>query len=166
MEYDTKLAAEFSSAKLDKLVNRVHRDTLALIEQDDPNALVRHFDAVRTEYDSLEDKVKKLKAEIDDLSRDIIPTSFKKHGIDKTTNIVGVGRVTVSVRWSASVNKDVGMAGAMDWCRKTGNEGLIIETINSGTLTGFAKESALEGNPLPSDIFNVSQYNVTSITKG
>lgn len=165
MEYDTRLSAEYAGGKLDKLINRVHRDTLALVEQADLSAVVRHFDAVRVEYDALDDKIKKLKAEIDLLSHDLIPTLFENQNIDKTTNVIGVGRVTVNVKWNASVKKDVGMQGAMDWCRRTGNEGLIIETINSATLTAFAKTSALEGNPVPDDIFNVTQMNYVSITK-
>lgn len=165
MEYDTRLSAEYAGGKLDKLINRAHRDTLTLVDSGDIPGIVKHFDALRTEYDALDDKVKKLKAEIDDLSYNIIPTMFESQSIDKTTNIVGVGRVTVSVNWRASVRKEVGMRSAMDWLRSTGNEGIIIETVNSATLKAFARTSALEGKPLPDDIFNVSQYNSTSITK-
>lgn len=164
MEYDTRVSAEFAGAKLDKLVNRVHRDTLALVETADIPAIVKHFDAVRVEYDALYDKVSKLKAEIDELSYNIIPTMFNNQSV-KTIKIEGVGRTTVNVRWSASVQKEVGMSGALDWCRSTGNEGLIIETINSSTLSAFAKTQALDGKPLPDNVFNVTQLNYVSITK-
>lgn len=161
MEYDCRLSAEYASAKLDKLVNRVHRDTLALVEQADIPNLVRHFDAVRTEYRSLKEKIEKLEAEVNLLSYEIIPTMFSSQGVT-SIKVEGTGRVTTSVRWNASMpDKQAGM----DWLRSTGNDGLIIETVNAGTLSAFAKSSALEGKPLPSDLFNVGQLTYTSITK-
>lgn len=162
MEYDTRLSAEYAGGKLDKLVNRVHRDTLALVEQGDIPAIVKHFDAVRTEYRALKDKIEKLEKEVEDLSYGVIPTMFMNQSV-KTIKIDGVGRVTVNIRWSASMaDKQAGMT----WLRETGNDGLIIETVNSSTLSAFAKTSALEGKPLPDNLFNVTQLNVTSITKG
>ena len=80
----------------------------------------------------------------------------------KTVKLDEVGRVTVAVRWVASMpDKTAGM----DWLRSTGNEGLIVETVNAMTLAAFAKESALGGTPLPDDLFTVGTSNYTSINK-
>ena len=49
------------------------------------------------------------------------------------------------------LDKDKGMA----WLRETGNGGLIIPTVNAGTLSSFAKGETLAGHPLPSDIFKI-----------
>ena len=43
----------------------------------------------------------------------------------------------------------------MDWLRTTGNDGLIIETVNAQTLAAFAKTQALAGSPLPDQVFEV-----------
>ena len=61
----------------------------------------------------------------------------------KTIKIDDVGRVTVNQRWVASM-KD--KTQGMDWLRATGNEGIIIETVNSQTLAAFAKTQAIAGS--------------------
>ena len=81
----------------------------------------------------------------------------------KTIKIDDVGRVTVNQKWAASMpDKSAGM----DWLRVTGNEGLIIATVNAQTLAAFAKTQALAGSPLPDDIFTVGVAPFVSITKG
>ena len=161
MEYDTSLAAQHASTKLDTLINRAHRDTLELVEKGDVPTLVKHFAALRGEYDCLKDKIDKLKVEVDALSYNLIPSMFESQDV-KTIKIDGVGRVTVNQRWVASMtDKTVGM----DWLRTTGNDGLIIETVNAQTLAAFAKTQALAGSPLPDDVFTVGVAPYTSITK-
>jgi hypothetical protein len=79
----------------------------------------------------------------------------------KTITLPDIGRVTVNVRWSASMlNKERGM----EWLRETGNDGLIITTVNAQTLSSFAKEMALEGMPLPEELFKVGTAQHISIT--
>ena len=56
-------------------------------------------------------------------------------------------------------------SAGMDWLRVTGNEGLIIETVNAQTLAAFAKTQALAGSPLPDDTFTVGVAPYTSITR-
>ena len=161
MDYDTALAAQHAGTKLDMLVNRAHRDTLALIEQADVPSVVKHFDALRNEYRALKDKLTKLENEVNQLSYDLIPTLFDTQSV-KSIKIDGVGRVTVNQKWAASMkDKEAGMG----WLRQTGNDGLIISTVNSSTLAAFAKTQALEGSPLPSDIFEVGVAPYVSITK-
>ena len=53
----------------------------------------------------------------------------------------------------------------MDWLRATGNEGIIIETVNAQTLAAFAKTQALAGKPLPDETFTVGVAPYTSITR-
>ena len=162
MDYDTSLAAQHAGTKLDTLINRAHRDTLALIEKADVPTVVRHFAALRTEYRALKDKIEKLELEVNDLSYNLIPTLFDAQQV-KTIKIDGVGRVTVNQRWVASMkDKEAGM----NWLRSTGNNGLIIETVNAQTLAAFAKTQALEGKPLPEETFEVGVAPYTSVTKG
>lgn len=162
MEYDSTLAAQYAGTKLDSLVNRAHRDTMKLVDDGDIPTIVKHFAALRTEYRSLKDKLEKLESEVNDLSYNIIPTMFQNQGV-KTLKLDDVGRVTVNQRWVASMkDKQTGM----DWLKSTGNEGLIIATVNSQTLAAFAKTQAIAGDPLPDDVFEVGVAPYVSITKG
>lgn len=161
MEYDTRLAAEYAGGKIDSLINRSHRDTLALVEKNDIPLLVKHFASLRTEYRALKDKLAKLENEVNDLSYNLIPTMFESQDV-KTIKIDDVGRVTVNQKWAASMpDKQLGMG----WLRGSGNGGLIIETVNAQTLAAFAKSKALEGDPLPDGLFTVGVAPYTSITK-
>ena len=161
MQYDTSLAAQYAGTKLNSLINRAHRDTLELVEKADIPTLVKHFAALRTEYRALKDKIEKLESEVNDLSYNLIPTMFNSQQV-KTIKIDDVGRITVNQRWVASMpDKQVGM----DWLRTTGNDGLIIETVNSQTLAAFAKTQALAGSPLPDQVFEVGVAPYVSITK-
>ena len=85
---------------------------------------------------------------------------FQNQGV-KTIKLDDGKRVTVNVRWSAST---VDMQKAMEWMRQTGNDGLIIETINARTLTSFAKAETLAGRPLPEELFNVGTAQHISVT--
>ena len=161
MNYDAKLSAEYVGNNLDKLIERAHRDSLELVNAGEIAPLVIHFHALREEYRALESKLETLKKEVDDLSYTLIPAAFEAQNV-KTINIIGVGRVTVNVRWAASM---IEKAKGLNWLRHTGNEGIIQETVNAQTLAAFAKVEALAGRPLPEEVFTVSQGNNVSITK-
>jgi hypothetical protein len=53
----------------------------------------------------------------------------------------------------------------MNWLRATGNDGLIISTVSAQTLSSFAKDMALNGMPLPEEIFKVGTSQLVSIRK-
>ena len=161
MEYDTRLSAEYASGKLDALISRSRRDTLALVERNDIPSIVKHFACLRTEYESLKQRLEKVEAEVKDLSYNLIPAMFQSQHV-KTINIDDVGRVSVNQRWTASMpDKELGMG----WLRGSGNSGLIIETVNAQTLASFAKQRAIDGEPLPESLFTVGVAPYTSITK-
>ena len=80
----------------------------------------------------------------------------------KTIKLDDVGRVTVNVRWTASM---LDKTRGMEWLRTSGNEGLIQETVNAMTLASFAKTETLAGKPLPDYLFNVGTAQHMSITK-
>lgn len=161
MEYDSSLAAQYAGTKLDSLIERSHRDTLELVEKADVPLIVKHFARLRDEYRTLKNKLERLEKEVDDLSYNIIPTMFDSQQV-KTIKLDDIGRVTVNQRWVASMpDKQAGM----EWLRATGNEGLIIATVNAQTLAAFAKTQALAGSPLPDDTFTVGVAPFISITK-
>lgn len=161
MEFDSNVAAEYAGAKLDSLLQRAHRDTVTLADKADIPPLVKHFDDLRERYRSLKQKLTAIEKEVEDLSYTILPNMFQAQHV-KTISVEGVGRVTINDKWAASIlDKEKGY----NWLRSSGNASLIIETVNSSTLTAFAKDRALRGDPLPGDIFKVGAAPYTSITK-
>jgi hypothetical protein len=161
MKFDTKTAADYAGQKLDSLLERATRDTEeALATNDIPTAVV-YFDELRDTIRRLAEKLTTLQKHLDALSMEQLPTMFANQNV-KTINLENVGRVTVGVRWYASMpDKETGLG----WLRQTNNQGLIIETVNAQTLGAFAREETAKGRPLPSDVFKVTSTPYISITK-
>jgi hypothetical protein len=161
MQFDTKTAAGYAADKLDSLLERAQRDTNEVVQTDDIPTTVAHYAALRDTVDDLKAKVNALQKHVDSLSYETIPTLFMNHDV-KTITVNGVGRVSINVRWTASMlDKQKGM----EWLRTSGNEGLIIETVNAMTLASFAKIETLAGKPLPDHLFKVGTAQHMSITK-
>ena len=161
MKFDTNLAAGYAADKLDSLLERAQRDTTEVVQTNDIPKTVAHFAALQNTVDDLAKKISALKKHVDSLSYEILPTMFGNQNV-KTIKLDDIGRVTVNVRWTASMlNKERGM----EWLRTSGNEGLIIETVNAMTLASFAKTETLAGKPLPDHLFRVGTAQHMSITK-
>ena len=161
MNFDTNLAAGYAADKLDSLLERAQRDTTEVVQTNDIPKTVVHFAALQNTVDDLAKKISALKKHVDSLSYEILPTMFGNQNV-KTIKLDDIGRVTVNVRWTASMlNKERGM----EWLRTSGNEGLIIETVNAMTLASFAKTETLAGKPLPDHLFRVGTAQHMSITK-
>jgi|SRR5579864_370704 hypothetical protein len=161
MKFDTQTAATYAAQKLDSLIERSARDTAEILQSADIPTTVVYFDQLRETVRDLAAKVAVLQKHCDQISQEYIPTMFTNANV-KTIKVDDVGRVTVNIRWTASmVDKEVGLG----WLRQTNNEGLIIETVNAQTLGSFAKEEVIAGRPLPEEIFKVSATPYTSITK-
>jgi hypothetical protein len=54
---------------------------------------------------------------------------------------------------------------AFEWLRENGLGELITETVNASTLSAQARKMLEDGTELDADIFNVSVFPTTSITK-
>jgi hypothetical protein len=68
-------------------------------------------------------------------------------------------------QYSVSSTEYVGKEAAYKWLELTGNEGLIQETVNSSTLSAFAKSEMSEARELPAALFNTHVGMNTSVTK-
>ena len=95
------------------------------------------------------------------LSRESVPEVMREHNV-KTITIEGVGRVSLSNRWSASM---ADKTDGMEWLRKNGHGGVIQETVNAQTLGALAKELNADGVELPQPTFTTNVMTYTSITK-
>ena len=161
MKFDTQTAARFAGEKLDLFLARTIRDSAEVIERADLPETVAYFADLRDVVHDLAAKTSMLTKHVEELSQEFIPTMFMNQHV-KSFTIPGLGRATINVRWSASlINKNK----AFDWLRSTGNDGLIIETVNSQTLGAFARTESVAGHPLPSEIFKVGSSSFVSITK-
>jgi len=161
MQFDTQTAATYAGQKLDSLLERATRDANISIENKNIPDAVTYFAELRDTVKKLALRMSALQSLVDTMSQEMIPGLFENQGV-KTINVIDVGRVSINDRWSASM---LNKPAAFEWLKKTGNEGLIIETVNAQTLGAFAKDEALAKRPLPSEIFKVTPTPYVSITK-
>lgn len=125
-------------------------------------SVIKHYDSLRKVMDRVKIAREALSDIADNLSKDIVPELMRAAGV-KTITIEGVGRVTVSNRFSCTmIDKELGMKYLVD----IGQSGLIQSTVNSSTLSAFAKNMLEEeGKELPDTLFKVGTSPYTSITK-
>jgi hypothetical protein len=162
MRDETKVIGDCAVVRLNKLLAEIKADTAQVSQTNDIPATVVHYAYLRNLYDALKACVSALDEHVDSLSYQILPMMMGNQNV-QTITLPDVGRVSINVRWSAKMlNKDKGM----EWMRQTGNDGLIIETVNSSTLTSFAQAETLAGRPLPEDLFKVGTYQYVSLTRG
>ena len=162
MRQDTADRLTFVCGYLTGVASAVREDTNIALGTNDHVEVIRHYAALR----QATQQIKEARAALDEmeerLSREQVPDVMRAHGI-KTTTIEGVGRVSLTNRWSCSMtDKEAGM----EWLRDNGHEALIQETVNSSTLAAFAKDMSIEhGVDLPDNLFKTSIMTYTSITK-
>lgn len=149
-------------AGLQNAVGMVRDDGREAEASQDHISVIRHFNDLRLAMAQIKEARQALDEMEELFSREIVPNSMKANGV-KTVTVEGVGRVTVSHRFSCSIlDKPLGF----NWLRENGHGGLIQETVNSSTLGAFARNLIEEqGIELPPDIFKTSTMPYTSITK-
>lgn len=161
MQARTLQALEALVTLAEDVAAKVRRETAEILLTTDPIEIVKHFDAVRDVVDRVKTSREALAEIADDLSTVQIPTLFSNRNL-KTITIEGLGRVTVSHRYSVSMlDKPAGM----EWLRGNGHGALIQETVNSSTLGAFGREMMEAGTELPENLFKTSTNPYTSITK-
>lgn len=160
MKFDTETAAGYAAEKLGLLLARAQRDSAEVIQSGDIPSTVTHFAAFRDRVKDLAAKVAQLQKHVDTLSFEVLPTMFGNQNV-KTITLPDVGRVTINVRWTATM---LDKQKSMEWLRTSGNEGLIQETVNAMTLAAFAKTEAVAKRPLPEHLFRVGTAQHVSIT--
>ena len=127
----------------------------------------RYYKSLKDAYDVLDDHRKNIYNQVEALSRQILPEMMEEEDVSTITLDFEDGskyRFTKNQRTSCSIiDKD----GAYKWLRETGNEALIVETVNSSSLSSFASHYLKdEGKDLPADYFKQSALIYTSVTKG
>lgn len=154
-------------AQLDRIVKLIREETDQVVASGDHIEIIKHFNHVRQANELVKEGRKSLDNMSDHLSRVVVPDTVKdlkeRTGEKPPFNIDGVGRVSVSYRFSCSmIDKDKGI----EWLRSEGHGGIVQETVNSSTLASFAKNLLeVDGIELPDDKFKISTSPYTSITK-
>lgn len=151
----------YTCQRLSEIAGLVRKETTEVVGSNDHIEVIKHYDALRNLNAHIKEAREALGQIEERLSRQQIPDVMRANNVRSIT-IEGVGRVSLSSRWSASmIDKDA----AMKWLRESGNGGVIQETVNAQTLGALAKEMNNEGHDLPNQYFNTNIMTYTSITK-
>lgn len=104
-----------------------------------------------------------INAEYDAIRLGILPDKMDEEDITNIT-VSGVGRITVQsdiyFLIPAPFRED-----AYEWLRKNGHGDLIQETVNSSSGKAWAKEMFKKGELPPEDLFKVTPFSRSQITK-
>jgi hypothetical protein len=114
-------------------------------------------------YDDLKSQSGEAYAEYDYLRLTLVPAVMEEMGIT-STNVKGVGRLTVTADLRASIPA-AHKEAAYQWLRDNGHADIIAETVNSSTFKAFCKEQIKDGEELPDDIFKIDPFDRASLTK-
>lgn len=124
--------------------------------------LVEYWLLARRVNDTIEAGRKELGKLVQHLSMEKIPNRFEAENLKTITTDSGY-RITVAYRFSVSM---LDKEKAYEWLRKNELGDLIIETVNSGTLSSQIRQMIeKEGIDPPDDIFKQSNAPYTSATK-
>lgn len=147
---------------IQKVTQMVREDTRDAVATGDHVEIIRHYDQVRKAMDLIKEAREALEGMKDMLSKDQVPEAMRAAGV-KTITVEGVGRVTISHRYSVSmIDKIVGHR----WLEDHDMGDIIIPTVNAQTLSSSIREwGEAKGEEPPTDIFKVSTSAYTSITK-
>lgn len=147
---------------LQQVTGEIRIDTNEVLATKDHITVIRHYDDLRKATEQIKEARKALDEIEEHLSREDVPDILRENKI-KTITVEGVGRVTISHRWSASMlDKDAGIL----WLKAHNMGGIVQETVNAQTLAAHAKAlMETKGTELPPNVFKVGQMAYTSITK-
>jgi len=122
--------------------------------------LIEEMDAVRRELDRLDEVWKPLSKKYDQLRLAEIPAEMAAE--DVTSIKGGFGRCTLQSDLHVSApNKQA----LHEWLTDTGNESLIIPTVNAQTLKAFCKEQMENGAELPETVLKITPFSRAVIYK-
>lgn len=149
-----------------RLVSRdISQQTGEVTASGDHIAIIKHFNHCRLAAEAIKDARKSLEEMSDNMSRVVIPdvvASLKERTGEKPPfNIEGVGRVTVSYKYSCSMTDK---EQALRWLKDNDYGGIVQETVANPTLCAFAKDlMENKGFELPVEFFKTGTVPYTSI---
>ncbi len=167
MRDHTKLALKEACYALSNVAAVIREETTETVNLADHIRLIRHFNDIRLANADIKVAREALTDMEDSLSQRDIPDLLRNLketiGLKTPINLEGVGRVTVSYRFSCTMLDKV---AGIEWLDENGHGALAQRTVNAGTLGSFAKDLIQDqGKELPPEIFKTGTAPYTSITK-
>jgi N12 class adenine-specific DNA methylase len=125
---------------------------------------IKIMNQLRLEKEALQARKTIIEAKYDAIRLNIIPSAMEELDIS-TVSVDGVGRISLASDIYCSIPKEV-QSKSWNWLREHGHGGIIIETINAGTLKATLKSIIKKGKEiLPPTLFKVTPFTRASITK-
>lgn len=131
------------------------------------NRLVDAMLSTRQAHQDLKDQTARMWDDLCVITRQIIPARFEADQIQNITVILPDGTKKqllvipqVSVKTPADRRSDL-----YEWLNDHEASEIITETVNSSTLAAYVRAQMKAGEPYPSDICEVSMYDVASLRK-
>ncbi len=148
-----------NKAQLSSILDQIKEDNSPASD------LVKMYGGLRKAKDLVDAALKAINAIHDSIKFAQLPEAFEREEL-KTVTLEDGSRVTISQKVFASIPADK-RSNAFRWLRDNGQEGIIQETVNSQTLSAFAKEWISEqGKDLPEDLFKVHFQPSVTYTAG
>jgi len=125
--------------------------------------LASGFFTIKTKYTEVDKALTEVSSNVERLNKGVLPKALHEADLDMI-RVPEIGR-SFSIRTNYSATM-LDREAAMGWLRDTGNESLIQETVNAGTLASFCRAMILEqGQEPPPELIKVTTYDSMSINK-
>jgi hypothetical protein len=141
----------------------VAKEVSTIREKTDSASLADAYAGLVDRFEVITGILKPLKEEIELTKTVRIPEAFARDKVKTLTTESGY-RVTVSMNVYAGFREGQREA-AYEWLRNNGMGSIIIETVNSSSLSKLARETLEAGKELPDELFNVALVPGVSKTK-
>lgn len=128
-----------------------------------PSEIAEFYFYVKIAYENIDKDIKRVYHVMDMVGKFLLPERLQANGLD-AIRVPSIARsFSIVSKTSASfLDKEKGF----EWLRSIGQEEVIQETVNAGTLAALCRNLILEqGIDPPADIVKVSTYNTTSMVK-
>jgi len=122
--------------------------------------LVNEMDRIRAQMDRMDAIWKPLQKRYDELRLAEIPAEMAEEDVRSITG--GFGRCTLQSDLHVSAPDKLVLH---EWLTETGNESLIIPTVNAQTLKAFCKEQMENGAELPETVLKITPFSRAVIYK-
>lgn len=150
----------FALQYLERATHILEQQTLRLAQEGGLDELIARFAAIRELRDTTKTLHAAINAIAERLADDLVPQALRNNRVTTITH--AVGRVALTTRVSASI---LDREGAYQWLRGHDLGALIIETVNSQTLSATARSLLEQGDELPDDLFKTSMHTFATLTR-
>ena len=154
---------EALEAELNQILADCVNNAAEAFAEKDLSKAITWFSQLRNDVKLLSRALSALQSHVDEINYQLIPTLFQNSDTKTHTTADGL-RATLVQKWTASITGDV--QAAFEFLRNSGNEGLIIETVNANTLGAWIRAEIEAGRPgLPDHLFTVKVSPHTRLTE-